>query len=132
MQGTAEEMIPSYLDECMWRERRLPPEGACTLLTCVPGSLQQREPALYLPVFLAYSTRGSLYSTYLCSRLTTPEGAHQLLTFVTCSLHQRESLPCLPVFLAYSNRGRHHSLLACVAESRRSTGRACSSLVVEK
>ncbi|MGH0164053.1 UNVERIFIED_CONTAM: hypothetical protein FKN15_048621 [Acipenser sinensis] len=34
-----------------WDERLTPPEGAQPVLTCVLGSLHQREPNLYSPVF---------------------------------------------------------------------------------
>ncbi|RXN00673.1 Leucine-rich repeat-containing protein 16A [Acipenser ruthenus] len=67
-----------------------PPEGVYPLLTCVPGSLHQREPNCSSPVFLAHSTRGSPTLAYLCSWLTPPEGAQRQLTCVPGSLHQRE------------------------------------------
>ncbi|MGH0164833.1 UNVERIFIED_CONTAM: hypothetical protein FKN15_050883 [Acipenser sinensis] len=101
---------PTSTHLCSWLT---PPEGDQPLLTCVPGSLHQREPNLYSPVFLAHSNRGSPTSTHLCSWLTPPEGAQPLLTCVPGSLHQREPNLYSSVLLAHSTRGSPTDTYLC-------------------
>ncbi|MGH0188391.1 UNVERIFIED_CONTAM: hypothetical protein FKN15_029511 [Acipenser sinensis] len=96
-----------------------PAEGACPVLTCVTGSLLQREPSLscvtgslqqrelvlFLPVLQDPFSRGSLSCSYLCYRIPSAEGACPVLTCVTGSLQQREPVLFLPVLQDPFSRG---------------------------
>ncbi|RXM99216.1 hypothetical protein EOD39_11917 [Acipenser ruthenus] len=73
--------------------RITPAEGARLVLTRVTGSLQQREPVLYLPVLQDHSSRGS--PSCITERLRQRELVLRL-PVSTDSLQEKESLFYLP------------------------------------